>query len=173
LRTIALKAEYDRLKASHSDPSALLAALNESLIRLFPQQEILCTACCFDVELLPDGARVHYANAAHVPVLHLRDGKQESIHADSPFLGASKTNWQAAIVVDMRPGETLLAMTDGILEQTNSVREMFESAVLPALDISRCASAAETVTSVIEALHSFRGSSPGSDDLLLLAIRLV
>ncbi len=173
MRTIVLKAEYDRLKAAHGDPGAVLEALNARLIGLFPGNEVLCTACCFDIELRPDGGRVVYANAAHVPVLHFRAGGVEAIHMDGPMLGASRNAWREMLRVDVRPGETLVATTDGLLEQTNSAREMFETAVLPTLDLSRAVSATDAVATILAALHGFRGACALGDDLLLLAIRVV
>jgi serine phosphatase RsbU (regulator of sigma subunit) len=173
MRTIVLKAEYDRLKTAHPDPGATLEALNARLIALFPGHEVLCTGCCFDVDLVPGGALVRYANAAHVPILHFRDGRFEAIHMDGPMLGGSKTAWREMLTIHVRSGETLVATTDGLLEQTNGARQMFEDAALPALDLSGSASAADVVAAILAALDGFRGSCPLGDDLLLLAIRVV
>ncbi len=179
MRTIVLKAEYDRLKAVHDTPAEVLEALNARLISLFPGNEVLCTACCFDVELGPEGGRMRYANAAHVPVLHVRDGRIQAIHADGPMMGASggsarsPAKWRDMLTVEVRPGEILVATTDGLLEQTNGAREMFETACLPTLDLSPCASARDTVAALLDALDRFRGTCPLGDDVLLLVIRVV
>lgn len=187
MRTIVLKSEYDRIKTAHAEPAAVLQALNTRLIALFPRNEVLCTACCFDIASGVPGAEgsgdegmtVHYANAAHVPLLHFRGGRFESIHADGPLLGGSAAAWgpdtllERTLTFQVRPGETLVATTDGLFEQTNGKRQMFETAILPELDLSSCTSAQDMVTAILQALRGFRGEAPLDDDLLLLAIRVV
>ncbi len=173
MRTIVLKAEYDRLKSAHSEPSATLEALNGRLIKLFPRNEVLCTACCFDIQLTSDGAQLRYANAGHVPLLLFRNGRYQPVHGDGPLLGGAANTWRRTLTLQVRSGETVVATTDGLLEQQNDVREMFETVALPTLDLSGCESAAAAMGAVLEALHRFRGPCPLTDDLLILAIRVV
>jgi serine phosphatase RsbU (regulator of sigma subunit) len=186
MRTIVLKSEYDRIKTAHAEPAAVLQALNTRLIGLFPRNEVLCTACCFDLspgtpgsESGVEGMTVHYSNAAHVPLLLFRGGRFESIHADGPLLGGSAAAWgpdtllERTLTFQVRPGETLVATTDGLFEQTNGKRQMFETAILPELDLSSCTSARDMVTAILQTLRGFRGEAPLDDDLLLLAIRVV
>lgn len=116
MRTIVLKAEYDRLKHSIDTPSELLRAFNDKLIGLYPAGEMLCTGCCVDLRFSDDEATVQYANAAHLPLLHITPALIEEIYEPGPFLGISPNMRFPLLERPISPGHRLIVHTDGIGE---------------------------------------------------------
>jgi serine phosphatase RsbU (regulator of sigma subunit) len=176
MRTIFVKAEYDRIKAAHVEPTGVLEALNARLVALSPR-DLFCTACCFDVQTTPGGAELRYADAAHVPLLAfgLEPGGGSgytSIDAAGPFLGVREVRWKAPLVVPLPPGAMLLAATDGLFEQKNDAGEQLELTVLPTLGLAACTSARQLVATAVDGLHAFRGSTPLGDDVTIVGLRI-
>ncbi|HLM75734.1 MAG TPA: two-component regulator propeller domain-containing protein, partial [Polyangiaceae bacterium] len=89
LRTMVLKTEYDRLMCDERGPERVLEELNRRIAGAYPDMELLCSACCFDVIAgAEDGSvSVLYANAGHVPLLLAREGGVEEVYLGGPFLG--------------------------------------------------------------------------------------
>lgn len=125
LRTMLLKAEYDRLKDANS-PEQTLVALNARITASYPGLEMQCSASCFDIQLGAGGtARVRYATAAHPPLLVFRDGDCSSIYRAGPFLGVSPEISLDAVDLELAAGHRLLIYSDGLEEQWNAANEEF------------------------------------------------
>lgn len=74
--------------------------------------------------------------------------------------------------IQLTPGSTLIAYTDGITEAFNKSDQPFsEEGLLQAASQCRWKSAAETTELLLERVVSFCDGAPQADDLTILALR--
>jgi len=170
MRTIVLKAEYDRVKFEIGNPSALLEAFNRNLVTLYSRSEMLCTACCVDVIVKNGGARVRYANAAQPPIIRLIGDQTKEIESHGPFMGISKDTEVSLVEFDVAEGERIVVYTDGLSDQLNVAGATFD---LPA---ALRANASAPLVSLIERItaqfDTFRGECTTADDVTLVGIEV-
>lgn len=173
MRTILLKAAYDRIKTHHGSPSAVLSVLNSYLVTEFPTGDFHCTACCIDLRLTGSSAELSYANAGGAPiyVMSNADGVRE-LYSEGPLLGVDDVVVPEASRLELRQGELLLLTTDGLVEQMNPRRQRFELE-LKLSRISTSGGAREAIREILEKFELFRESAEIQDDVTLLAIRLL
>jgi sigma-B regulation protein RsbU (phosphoserine phosphatase) len=171
LRTMVLKSEYDRVKVAPARPDAVLEELNRRLTVGYGDQEMLCTACCFDLVLGDDGAALLYANCAQPPLLRMSDRGVDEIYAAGPFLGSLESIAVPCVETHLRRGELLLAYSDGLCEQPDASGAIFA----PEARLAAAATGASlerALEAVMGSLDEFRGATPQSDDITMLATRL-
>jgi serine phosphatase RsbU (regulator of sigma subunit) len=172
MRTIVLKMEYERLKRSFEAPHALLEELARRLHGLFPGGETLCSGCCLDVVVRPDGsADVVYANAANTPIVLFSGEGAKELYGDTPFLGVGELTWPEPVVFRMAPGDALLVASDGLAEQHDERGERFEPSLKEAR-LANAGSAKECVDRLLRAWEAFRGLKPIADDVTLVVCRV-
>ena len=171
LRTMVLKAEYDRVKLAPEGPAHVLAELNRKIVSVYPDLELRCSACCFDVIADDDGsARIIYANAAHPPLLRISRGKVDEIFARGTFLGIVIDAPFTQIEAQMAPGDRLLAYTDGLYEQEDAAGKPFGMERITAL-LADYALDAEGIVQVLDTeVTTFSAGRPLADDMLLVCI---
>jgi serine phosphatase RsbU (regulator of sigma subunit) len=171
MRTIWLKSEYDRLKSVARHPHALLTALSARLFQVFPMGDMMCTASCLDVELIPDGARVVYANAAHPPLLCWSGRSLREIYQPGSYLAVDNSRWTESHEFCLEPGSLLLLYSDGLVEQSNAQQEPFDALLRASVDDpSRAASA--RLAELMRLFDAFRGETPMRDDVTAVAVAL-
>jgi serine phosphatase RsbU (regulator of sigma subunit) len=68
---------------------------------------------------------LHYAAAAHLPMLLLRDGKVVSIEENGLMLAVFLSATYTSTTQRLKPGDRLLLYTDGIPEAENASQEQF------------------------------------------------
>jgi signal transduction histidine kinase/serine phosphatase RsbU (regulator of sigma subunit) len=125
LRTMILKAEYDRVKGLAS-PAAALGALNARLCGGYPRGELMTSACCLDI--VPNdrgGADVAIVSAGHPPLLAFVGGRVHEIQANGPLLGVGKAIDLALVRTELPAGARLVAFTDGLDEQRSEAGQAF------------------------------------------------
>ena len=102
-----------------SRPSAVLLALNETLLgaeRVNAEQ--FCTAC--EMRLRPEAGhlRVTLCIAGHpLPLVMRADGSVEEAGVPGTLLGSFDEPELHDVVLDLRPGDALVAYTDGLVER--------------------------------------------------------
>lgn len=170
LRTMILKAEYDRLKRAAGDPAALLGDLNAALCGGYPNLELMCSACCVDLVLDgADGGRGLYANCAHVPVSRIARGEVTELYCEGPFLGLMPQISLAAQEFPLERGDRLLLYTDGLSEQHDSTG--LEFGVRFAAEALRAAANLEdAVDAIMSRFLVFTGGGDPQDDMTLIAV---
>jgi len=173
LRTMVLKSEYDRLKTVHETPESLLGELNHRLTAAYPDQEMFCTGCCFDIVSSGNRAKLRYANAAHPPLLRVGGSSVSEIYHVGTFLGAIAEAAFDATEVELESGDLVLAYSDGVSEQQNLAGTMFSLASA----VRHAAGESRTVSAILDGLmrqwNEFRGATPIGDDLTLVGVRVV
>jgi sigma-B regulation protein RsbU (phosphoserine phosphatase) len=173
LRTMVLKSEYDRLKEVQVTPESLMRELNRRLVAAYPEQEMFCTACCFDIVSSSEGVTLRHVSAAHPPLLRVGPAGVSEVSSTGTFLGASAAATFGAVEVELVPGDLVVAYSDGVSEQRTPTGAMF------ALERAVRAVAAPglPVLAILEGLmrqwNDFRGSTPVGDDVTLVGVRVV
>jgi serine phosphatase RsbU (regulator of sigma subunit) len=171
MRTIWLKSEYDRLKGAARHPHALLNALSARLFQVFPMGDMMCTASCLDVELVPGGARITYANAAHPPLLCWSGRALQEVYQPGSYLAIDNASWAESHEFFLEPGALLLLYTDGLVEQSNAEQQTFD-AVLRASIGDSSATAEAKLAGLMRRFDAFRGETPLRDDVTAVAVVL-
>jgi ligand-binding sensor domain-containing protein/serine phosphatase RsbU (regulator of sigma subunit) len=171
LRTMVLKTEYDRVKLAPEGPARVLSELNQKITSVYPDLELRCSACCFDVIADGEGAaRIVYANAAHPPLLRIARGKVDEIYARGTFLGVMDDAPFTDVEAQLGAGERLLAYTDGLYEQEDANGRPFGMERMIAL-LADYALDAEGIVQVLDTeVTSFSAGRALADDMLLVCI---
>jgi sigma-B regulation protein RsbU (phosphoserine phosphatase) len=123
--------------------------------------------------LSPETGEVLYCNAGHNPPYRVNGGKPQAIEgAHGITLGIRpQATYQTGRLV-LAPGETLYLYSDGVTEAHDPGDNLFCEHRLEAVLCTHAARGSrELVGGVTEALKSFVGTAPPSDDITMLALR--
>jgi ligand-binding sensor domain-containing protein/serine phosphatase RsbU (regulator of sigma subunit) len=171
LRTMVLKTEYDRAKVLTGGPARVLTELNRKVAAVYPDLEMRCSACCFDVIADGEGgAQVLSSNAAHPPLLRVGRGKVDEIYNAGTFLGVSEDAAFQETTTRLAPGERLLAYTDGLCEQEDETGKAFGLERVSELLATYALDAEGIVQLLNTEITAFSRGRPLADDLLLVCI---
>ncbi|MHC4133978.1 MAG: PP2C family protein-serine/threonine phosphatase [Planctomycetota bacterium] len=121
----------------------------------------------------PALATLEYINAGHAAPLVLAQGEVLDLPTTGLPLGlVEATCYARRPAVPFRPGQMMLAYTDGVTEARNAEGEFFGHQRLTDLLRGReAASPADLLTRIQETVQSFAGGRPVKDDIALLAFR--
>jgi len=142
------------------DPAALLREVNRTLRGQV--RRVFVTACYlfFDMEQ----RRVTVANAGHPPPLLHRGGTLRELGPYGVMLGRFEAAYTAE-TIELRPGDRIVAYTDGVPEALNARGEAFGQERLEQL--IRDGASAETIA---QAVRQWRDEKSEADDVTLLFI---
>lgn len=152
--------------------SDVLREINQKLCRILPTGMFCCAAMIqADFHLnqlqiwnggLPDG------------VLIRKDGMHESIVSRHLPLGVlSAARFDAGMeVFRTEPGDTLLMMTDGVLEAENRHGEMYGEERLER-SLAEAGDTDSSFDAVMAGIRAFTGKQPEQDDVTLLSLKMV
>jgi serine phosphatase RsbU (regulator of sigma subunit) len=125
----------------------------------------------FYAVLDPATRSLTYCNAGHnPPLLRRADGQVEALPRGGTALGALPDPLLKDQALSLRPGEALVAYTDGVTEAANAAGEEFGVARL-----CRCLEAAapapgRLVGAVMSELETFLAGAPLGDDVTLVVV---
>ena len=122
-----------------------------------------------------DRDRFRLASAGMPPLLILRkdSGVVEEVLLAAPPLGTVAGITYQERTVDVAPGDTVLVMTDGLVEAVNPDGELYGySQAAEHLATLTDRSAAEVVDGMFEAVEGFLAGNAPQDDITLVAIRI-
>lgn len=122
--------------------------------------------------LNPQTGRLAYVNGGHEPALLLgRRGILRRLAATGPAVGAFSNAHFAVGAERVRPGQTLLAYSDGVTEALSPEQAAFGRERLQALACRAGASAAGLIEAVCGELFAHIQDAPQHDDITLMALR--
>jgi len=174
--TLATRARYTIRSAAVTlaDPAAILANLNEVLLRRqepggFEPQ--FCTALVAIVEPLADGAAVELAVAGHpLPIYVTADGSVASVGVPGSLLGVEADATATTTTVRLNLGDALVCVTDGVLERRHGSSFFGESGLTVTLQQAGAADADALAAAVEQATLDFT-SDKTTDDFAVLVLR--
>src|SRR6266481_2882761 len=159
-----------RCARTNLPPAEVVAAANQELCRDQNEPPI---AALFFARLDPQSGELVYCNAGLPPPLLMRRNKSvERLEQGGPMLGALKESRYDSGRVCLKPGDLLLAYSDGLTECRNSLDEEFEMERLTAAAKAMgWATANQVLFSTLGAVLDFADACPPEDDLTLLVVR--
>ncbi len=125
--------------------------------------------------LYDDDSRVlTYTNAGHLAPILMRNGKAERLEVTGTVVGAFPFARYEEKKVELRPGDLLVAFTDGIVEPENAYGEPFgEESLVELLLRYRQRESNEIISRIMETVEQWTGSSELYDDMTLLVARCI
>jgi serine phosphatase RsbU (regulator of sigma subunit) len=119
--------------------------------------------------------RLVYANAGHLPALHLkaRSGEEAWLTSEGPAVGLLHEDVRfEAVEVRFEPGDLFVFYTDGITEAENADGADFGQERLAAAVRGAAGQPAAAVVSAVHgAADAFRGAAPRGDDATVIVVR--
>jgi hypothetical protein len=119
--------------------------------------------------------RLVYANAGHLPALHLkaRSGEEAWLTSEGPAVGLLHEDVRfEAVEVRFEPGDLFVFYTDGITEAENADGADFGQERLAAAVRGAAGQPAAAVVSAVHgAVDAFRGAAPRNDDATVIVVR--
>lgn len=158
-----------RLSAGMTSLKNAVALTNRYVARNHAESNMFATMFVGIVD--PDTGSLIYINAGHEPALIVApDGVRARLEPTSPAVGIISDAEFAVEQCDLRPGETLVAYTDGVTDARDGEARTFgPERLIGALDGS--AGAAAVVDGLRDALTAFMGAESQFDDITVLALR--
>ncbi len=156
--------------AANSDLHAIVSGVNREVCRMSSTAPL---ATMFLASLDPATGILDYCSAGHPPSLLLRaDGQLEPLSEGGTLLGAVPEAPFDMGRVALRPGDLVLAYSDGVLEARNSADEEFGCERLETqLRLARAGSANAVLFSVLGALQDFAAPHSLVDDTSLVVVQ--
>lgn len=155
----------------HDDPAAAVTALNDDIVTSGLGQRFITFVA---MVLSPARGDLTLINAGHMPpILRMADGDTQTISesVSSLPLGILPDTVYASQTIELPPGSSVMAFTDGITEAMSSSRELFGRDRLKEC-FARCdGDVRASMTTIIDAVRSFAGESQERDDTCLVMFR--
>ncbi|HEY6135714.1 MAG TPA: CHASE2 domain-containing protein [Rubrivivax sp.] len=162
------------LRTPDADPGRIMTLANAEVSR-DNAQRLFVTAFAAVLDL--QSGRLSYCNAGNDNPYRLHPAQSEPGRiedGDGPPLCAMASFVYVGASCQLRPGETLLMLTDGVTEAQNAAGELYGPArvgkALLALN-RRGASARVAVDTLVSDVAVFVGGAEAADDLTILALR--
>jgi len=177
LLATSLQATVRALATVYADPGRLMGAVNEALFAHTDDEHF---ATVFLAVLEPDAGGFRYASAGHEPPLLLRrDGGAEWLRPSGTPVGMVPGAVYPVREVALEPGDTVLAVTDGVTEAPDGEAREFgrhglEQAARLCLGAPVDAVAAAVTAAVLDHLGAGRRTRRPAepfDDLTMLVFR--
>ncbi len=118
----------------------------------------------------PDG-ELEIHNAGHWPAIVVGHGGVLRIESTGLPLGMFHEGEFSATRLQTEPGDTLFLYTDGLLETRSGDEEYGVDRVVSLVRQQSQRTPAELISTCLDELRTFAGSTPATDDMTLLAIR--
>ena len=157
----------DRVENEPS-PSALLAQVNQALCKQDMDMQFVTS---FYAILDPVNASVNYAIAGHPPpFLRKASGQVEKLAGRGIAMGVSLEAIYEDIHLQLAPGDSLVAFTDGVTDANSPTNKSYEMEQLRTAIGSAPAHAGALLDHVQNTLVDWVKQAPNYDDITLLAI---
>ena len=149
-------------------PAEALRLLNAVMLGHGPDGQFI-TAACVRLGVEPGGARLAIACAGHpAPILVPADAAPAAVAALGDLLGILPTIRLQTAEAELRPGDGLVAYTDGVTDQGPELRRSPEQALAE----RSAGDGARELVSILEALAS-QPIGRHRDDIAILALRFL
>jgi serine phosphatase RsbU (regulator of sigma subunit) len=149
----------------------LMALVNGALLADLVNAELFVSAFYAEVEL--ESGIMTFCRAGHPKPLLLRSDGEEWLDTEGSLLGIAEDGAFGERSIRLRPGDTVLLYTDGLLEALDSDNRSFGSEGVRRAAREHIACPPQQMAErVIEAARAHSGSAPLLDDMTALAARL-
>jgi PAS domain S-box-containing protein len=149
-------------------PSGILATLNEALLRA--EMDRFCTALVVRIDQGKEAVHVTVASAGHPRPMLLTGAGARFVDVSGMLVGVFPDPELNDVSFELRPGESLLLYTDGVIEERSGGEVFGEDRLCDAVQGAAGLGAGELATRVMGAVQAFTHDPP-VDDIALLVIR--
>lgn len=159
----------------HRDPGAMLVELNRAMVdQALPDvPRRFATVCCLRLRTTPTGGSARIACGGHpIPLLVRADGSIEPAGVPGILLGVFDDVDIVSTSVELRPGDVLVAVTDGVLEARDGEGRLLDVEGLRDLLALRVGEPAADLATAIEARALAIQSGAARDDIAVLVARI-
>jgi len=174
LLTALIRGVAEEVGTRTTDPVAVVAEINRSLMPIVEQTGQPVFATVFFALLDLATGRLEYANAGHpAPLIRHQDGGIERLSpADpEPATGLMADFNYSRLSAEFRSGDVLLSFTDGVFEATGKDGQIFgEARIREVLATTAGRPADEINQRLITAVRDFSGRDSFEDDVCVVAI---
>jgi sigma-B regulation protein RsbU (phosphoserine phosphatase) len=174
LLTALIRGVAEEVGTRTADPVAVVAEINRSLMPIVEQTGQPVFATVFFALLDLSTGRLEYANAGHPPPLVRHgDGAIERLSPSDPepATGLMSDFSYSRLNAEFRPGDVLLAFTDGVFEAAGAEGQIFgETRIREVLSATAGRPAGEINQRLIAAVREFSGRDSFEDDVCVVAI---
>jgi PAS domain S-box-containing protein len=163
LRAIALRED---------SPDEMLRFLNEALRRQ-SSEAAFCTVGCATLERTDDGFHAYLAAGGHpFPLLIPAGASAREVPVTGMLLGVEADPVLRPVSLSLRPGDTLVLYTDGVVDARSAGGERFgEDRLRAAVDAAAGRTAEDVATAVDEAVGAFEPDRQ-RDDRAIVVLRV-
>lgn len=113
-----------------------------------------------------------YSNAGHLPPLLVRDGRITPLDVTGMVVGLFPDAPYTASTVHLKPGDLLVAFTDGVTEPENAARDEYgEERLRDMLQRANGRPVKEIIAEVMDDVLAWTGQATLQDDMTMLAVR--
>ncbi|HEX9164174.1 MAG TPA: SpoIIE family protein phosphatase [Thermoanaerobaculia bacterium] len=166
-----VKAAITTLVEEGADEASLFERLNELVYRSTERRAFMTLAfTIFDLER----GRIRHTNAGHLYPYLLREGELGPISIESPSLplGVRSAITTRTVDLDLREGDSIVYLSDGIVEAQNEHGDPFGFDQLESLLAQQSdRSPAAIRDSILEAVARHSGTRPADDDRTVMVLR--
>jgi serine phosphatase RsbU (regulator of sigma subunit) len=153
----------------HSTASAVLTEANMILCPDVPRNMFVT---CFYAILDPQTGRLQYANAGHNFPYRSHAGRVTELEAGGLPMGVLPTIRYAHQETMLKPGDSLLFYSDGLIEAHNAQREMFSFERLEGVITEQVTDGEALIARLLDEHARFTGGQwVQEDDMTLVALR--
>jgi sigma-B regulation protein RsbU (phosphoserine phosphatase) len=175
-------------------PAALFMALSRSIIRtkalspeLYPAQVLeranrlimqdsrakLFLTACYSVLNTYTGHLIYTLAGHNRPFwLHAETGICEELTGRGTVMGIFEQIELSEHEIDVLPGDSLIFYTDGVTEAMNATYQLFgEERLQAVITANPTATAQAILDAIVEAVNTFTGGAPPTDDLTLFVVK--
>lgn len=149
-------------------PTEMLRGLHRAVYQQVPDDRFV-TAVCAYIRFNGKSSRISLAVGGHARPVLIRHGMSRQVGVPGQLLGVLEDVELTGTDIIMEPGNTLVMMTDGVLETPAS----YEISRVMQVASQAVASADETATAVMDVMGSLGRDVHSRDDAAVLALRYV
>ncbi|HEV8565208.1 MAG TPA: GAF domain-containing protein [Actinomycetota bacterium] len=156
---------------SETRPSAILATLNEALLR-HEADDRFCTAVFARLHSTAAGQRLTVACGGHpLPLLVSADGSVSNLGKPGTLLGTFPDPELTDVFADLDPGDAVIFFTDGLTDERSAGREFGDERLGEIVLGAAGRTADEIADRLLDAVLGFRAGEP-RDDIAILVVRV-
>lgn len=149
-------------------PAEILARLN----RVLCHRGVEPRFATFVYGVLSSDGRFLYSNAGHNPPMLVEAGGIQLLTSGGPVLGAFAESTYQEATLELHPGSTLIAFSDGVTEAANLRQEEFgENRLITILQACVSRPASEMLQQVLKSVQGFGKGAPQADDITVVVVR--
>jgi serine phosphatase RsbU (regulator of sigma subunit) len=164
---VALWSRIRKEAALHADVDKLLKVVNNAMYDLMAEEGFFATIIVG--RYWPETGRMELARGGHLPPLLISGSVLENIpELKGPSLGIAQGIEFEKKEIYLSLGESILFITDGVVEAENERNEFFGQRRL--IDFFQKAKGPPLGKSLLDAVNAWRGTAEANDDLTILEI---